>query len=108
MLSGEILMKNLMKAAGLAAAMATAGCVTVGRPFPTDKIAEIKTGKTTQAEIVAAYGHPYRTGLEDGDTTWTYMMYKVSPFTQSTKDLYVRFNADGTVKSYAFNTNDGN
>jgi hypothetical protein len=86
--------------------LATAGCVSVGRPFPTEQIKSIALGKTTQAEIEKSYGHPYRTGIEDGDATWTYVDEHLGIFGQPrTKDLYVRFNADGTVKSYAFNTN---
>lgn len=94
------------RAAALALALATAGCVTIGRQFPTDHIADIKIGKTTQTEISAAYGKPYRTGIEDGDTTWTYLRYHLTALGgETTDDLYIRFNADGSVKSYAFNTN---
>jgi len=39
-------------------------------------------------------------------THWTYLHYHFSIFgDQRTTDLYVRFNADHTVKSYALNTN---
>jgi len=101
-------MRTLTRAAALAVLAATAGCMTIGRPFPTDKISEIKLGKTTQADLTATYGHPYRTGVEDGDATWTYLLYRLSAFGEGkTRDLFVRFNADGTVKSYAFNTNEG-
>ncbi|HEX4049014.1 MAG TPA: outer membrane protein assembly factor BamE [Elusimicrobiota bacterium] len=94
------------RAAALGLILATAGCVTIGRQFPTGHIADIKIGKTTQAEISAAYGKPYRTGIEDGDATWTYLRYHFTALGgQTTDDLYVRFNADGSVKSYAFNTN---
>ncbi len=86
--------------------LATAGCVSIGRTFPSDGIKTIALGKTTQAQIETAYGKPYRTGIEDGDTTWTYVDDHVGVFsTPRTRDLFVRFNADGTVKSYAYNTN---
>lgn len=89
-----------------AAAAAATGCVSIGRPFPTYKVTSIVVGKTTQHDLVATYGQPYRTGVQDGDATWTYVDYRLSLLgEQQTSDLYVRFNADGTVKSYAFNTN---
>src|ERR1041384_8350867 len=92
--------------AAAVAAASLAGCMTVGRPFPTDKVATIAVGKTTQRDLIQTYGHPFRTGLQDGDTTWTYLNYHLSVLgEQETTDLYLRFNADGTVKSYAFNTN---
>lgn len=92
----------------LALAAAASGCMTIGRPFPAEHVRDIKVGKTTRDEIRAAYGEPYRTGIEDGDPTWTYLRYRLSVFSEEkTSDLYVRFNADGTVKSYAFNTNEG-
>ena len=98
--------KTLARAACGALLLATAGCVSVGRPFPTDRIKDIKLGKTTRADLTAAYGRPYRTGVEDGDETWTYVNERLALFgEQTTEDLYVRFNADGTVKSYSFNTN---
>lgn len=101
-------MKTLSRLLAVAVlAASAAACMTIGRDFPTDKIADIKIGKTTQAELTAQYGHPYRTGIEDGDATWTYLHYKLNVLGgEKTRDLYVRFNADGTVKSYAFNTNE--
>ncbi len=94
-------------AAVLALAAAAAGCASIGRPFPADQVRSIAAGKTTRDQVQAEYGRPYRTGLEDGDETWTYLDYKLSLFgPQRTRDLFVRFNADGTVKSYSFNSNE--
>ena len=85
---------------------AAAGCASIGRPFPTDKIKGIVLGKTTQSDIESSDGHPYRTGIEDGDVTWSYVDEHYAAFGEPrTTDLQVRFNADGTVKSYNFNTN---
>lgn len=83
-----------------------AGCISMGRPFDTEKVLQIHMGKTTQAEIKDLFGEPYRTGLDSGDLTWTYLNYHFGVLgQQDTTDLYVRFNSDGTVKSYSFNTN---
>jgi outer membrane protein assembly factor BamE (lipoprotein component of BamABCDE complex) len=90
-----------------AVAFAISGCMTMGRPFPADRIAAILIGTTTRDEIHAKFGEPYRTGIEDGDSTWTYLLYHFSAFNgEKTRDLYIRFDASDKVKSYAFNTND--
>jgi hypothetical protein len=91
-------------AAGLA--LLGTGCITMGRAFDTRLVPQLVIGKTTQADIQKQFGEPYRTGLENGDLTWTYLRYHFSVFgPQSTTDLYLRFNADHTLKSYALNSN---
>jgi hypothetical protein len=95
-----------MKAWLIFSALALTGCITMGRPFNTQQVPNIVIGKTTQADIQKTFGEPYRTGIESGDLTWTYLHYHLSAFgNQRTTDLYIRFNADHTVKSYALNTN---
>ena len=84
---------------------ALAGCATVGRDFPTHNVDQIRIGETTRAEIQTMFGEPWRTGVEDGKRTWTYGKYRWSAFGDAeTTDLVVRFNPDGTVSSYVFNT----
>ena len=90
----------------IAAAAALNACVTVGGEFNTDRVKTIAIGKTTQTDIEKNFGHPFRTGIDSGDMTWTYVDYYFSLFGgDRATDLLVKFNADGTVKSYAFNTN---
>lgn len=92
----------------IALAASLAGCVTVGRPFDLGQVPSITAGKTTQADLKAKFGEPIRTGSDSGDPSWTYLHYHLSLFNQpQTDDLVVRFNADGTVKSYTFNTTSG-
>lgn len=82
-------------------------CATVGRKFPVDPVSQIQIGETTQQDINAIFGTPWRTGLEDGRKTWTYGYYKYRLFgTTTTRDLVIRFDADGRVYSYTFNTSD--
>ena len=86
---------------------ALSGCMTLGRQFPTDAITKIHIGTTTRDNIRAEFGEPYRTGVEDGDPTWTYLLYRFTALGGNmTRDLYVRFDASGKVKSYAYNTNE--
>lgn len=96
---------QLLFTAGIA--LALAGCMTLGRPFPAERVAGLQVGKTTRDEVRAQFGEPYRTGVEDGDPTWTYLRYRFSAFApEQTSDLYIRFDAAGKIKSYAYNTNE--
>jgi outer membrane protein assembly factor BamE (lipoprotein component of BamABCDE complex) len=82
-----------------------AGCATVGKDFATHKVDEITVGETTRSDIQTMFGDPWRTGIEDGKRTWTYGKYRWSAFGDAeTTDLVVRFNPDGSVSSYVFNT----
>ncbi|WP_166256595.1 outer membrane protein assembly factor BamE domain-containing protein [Marinobacter salicampi] len=86
-------------------ALFVSGCANVGNEFPTRDIDQIKIGETTRADIEQMFGEPWRTGLEDGKRTWTYGKYRWSAFGDAeTTDLVVRFNEDGTVSSYVYNT----
>ena len=59
----------------------------------------------TRDQIRAIFGQPWRIGIEDGLRTWTYARYRYALFSAAeTEDLIVRFNAQGIVVSYSFNT----
>jgi outer membrane protein assembly factor BamE (lipoprotein component of BamABCDE complex) len=82
-------------------------CATVGRDFSAAKVFDIRIGETTQAQIRSLFGMPWRVGIEDGDRTWTYAIYRYSAFSETrTKDLVIRFNGQDVVKSYTFNSSD--
>lgn len=88
-----------------AALLFSAGCATVGRDFPADRVEKIRIGTTTKDEIRVMFGDPWRVGLEDGLETWSYGKYKYKMFSEKdAKDLVVRFRADNVVESYSFNT----
>lgn len=97
-------MKQAILAAGLA--LMTAGCATLGRNFDSGITARIQNGVTTQADLRSMLGAPDRVGVDDGDVTWTYLYSKVGIFrkNQEEKDLYLRFDASGKVKSFSFNS----
>lgn len=82
-----------------------AGCATVGHEFPAGQVSMIKIGETTQNDIRAIFGNPWRTGIEDGLRTWTYGIYEYSVFSDaSTEDLLIRFDKNGVVSSFVFNS----
>ena len=86
----------------LLAALAT-GCFSVGTPFETQRVAQIQVGSTTREQIRGQFGAPWRTGLEDGDETWTYGRYMYSLLAPArTADLKIRFDRHGVVSSYTF------
>jgi outer membrane protein assembly factor BamE (lipoprotein component of BamABCDE complex) len=82
-------------------------CATVGKDFAgRDTVKKIHTGKTTKLEILDMFGAPYRRGMEDSDETWTYVYWKFSLFgSKHAKDLYIRFDKNGSVLSYSYNNN---
>jgi len=81
-----------------------AGCISIGHDFDSNKVAQIQIGVTTQAEVRQMFGDPWRTGVDSGDVTWTYASYSASITGKAqAKDLVIRFDAHGVVKSYSYN-----
>ena len=80
-----------------------AGCFYQGRNFDISPVRNIRNDVTTQREIYADFGEPLRRGLENGLQTWVYCYqhYELGQLRES-KDLYVVFNKDNTVRSYSF------
>ena len=79
------------------------GCISYGRDFGTAPVKSIQTNVTTQKEIFGLFGEPARKGLDSGYETWTYSYhsYELGQL-RASKELYVVFNKDGTVRSYSF------
>ena len=83
------------------------GCspMTLGRDFPVDQVSSIEIGVTTRAEIQERFGAPWRTGIEDGMSTWTFGYYSYDFSGKGLgRDLMIKFNKAGIVRSYSFNT----
>jgi hypothetical protein len=77
----------------------------VGQAFPTRDVARIEIGETTHGDVRELFGEPWRTGLENGQRTWTYGDYRYSLFGPAqTRDLVIRFNPEGRVASYSFSS----
>jgi outer membrane protein assembly factor BamE (lipoprotein component of BamABCDE complex) len=89
----------------LLAAWALTGCVSAGHKFEAGNVPMLRVGETTQAEVREFFGPPWRTGLEDGQRTWTYGYYRYSLFAHPTAhDLVVRFDDAGRVDSYTYSS----
>jgi hypothetical protein len=53
------------------------------------------------------FGDPWRVGVENGQRTWTYGLYRYSVFAPArTRDLKIRFDSSGAVASYTFDSTD--
>ncbi len=83
---------------------ACASVLSVGREFPSPPRDAIRAGTTTKADLVKLFGEPTEVGIEDGDQAWRWIYFKKGNPDLS-KNLSVRFAADGTVKSYSFSSN---
>ncbi|MEX2224334.1 MAG: hypothetical protein WEG40_21325 [Candidatus Rokuibacteriota bacterium] len=93
--------------AGLVALALLAGCVSIkiGRDFPSPDAHWIVGGKSDRWALQRMLGEPYQVGLDSGDPTWRWLYVQRDAGGAVSKDLIVRFNADGIVKSYSFTSN---
>jgi outer membrane protein assembly factor BamE (lipoprotein component of BamABCDE complex) len=81
------------------------GCASAGRNFNVTGVSQLSIGQTAKSDVMALFGSPWRTGIEDGRETWTYGHYKYSLFSDAkTRDLVLRFDPSGKVVSYTFNS----
>ena len=86
--------------------IAASGCFSVGSNFSARPVRKIEKGVSTKAQVEEMFGEPFRTGLDDGYESWTYLYNQWILFSAPrSKDLYIVFNRDGTVRTYTYNTN---
>jgi len=83
---------------------ACASVFSTGRDFPSPARDTIRNGTTTRADLTRLFGEPTQVGIEDGDPTWTWLYFRKGDL-DLTKQLTVRFQPDGVVKSYSFSSN---
>ena len=83
----------------------SSGCASIGHEFPAGQISTIHIGETTQNEIYATFGKPWRTGIDNGMKTWTYGNYRYNLFSDhSAEDLVIKFDKRNIVAAFVFNT----
>lgn len=88
-------------------ALLLAGCggLKFGSDFPSPAKEMLVTGKTTKADLLRFFGEPHQVGLDTGDPTWAWTYARVSANLELTKQLTVRFDEKGLLKSYSFTSN---
>ena len=91
----------------LAVALIASACAALplGREFPSPDAAQIKVNVTDKAGLLSVFGEPYQVGLDSGDQTWRWFCAEYGVGGEASKDFTVRFNSNGTVKSYSFTSN---
>jgi hypothetical protein len=90
----------------LTAAAIIAGCALhAGQMFPSPESAQIIVNTSDKAALVRMFGEPYQVGLDSGDQTWRWFYAEHGVGSEASKDFTVRFNPNGTVKSYSFTSN---
>jgi hypothetical protein len=96
-------MKSSVLLGSMSCLLLCMACVSVGRNFSAEPIADLAVGKTTQAEVRETFGPPWRTGFEDGQRTWTYGHYRYSLFGPAyARDLVLKFDGGGVLRSYTY------
>lgn len=84
------------------------GCGTVGKNFSSDKVQNIQNNVTTQSEILDWFGVPFKEGMENTHTMWTYQFDKWYALTETqSKDLVILFDEKNMVKAYRFTSSIG-
>jgi hypothetical protein len=86
-------------------AAASACALRAGRVFPSPDPAQIVANVTDKAALQRLFGEPYQVGLDNGDQTWRWFYGEHTSGGEVSKDFTVRFNTNGTVKSYSFTSN---
>ena len=99
-------MKRSLALTVLTVVLLLTGCVSVGRDFPTPTQDIIKNGVTTGVELVQRFGSPTQVGIENGDQTWSWVYVRAGGLGQPlSKELHVKFDDRGVVKSYSYSSN---
>ena len=86
----------------IATLVAGSGGLKFGSDFPSPTKDMLIVGKTTKADLLRFFGEPHQVGLDTGDPTWAWTYAQVFTNQELSKQLTVRFDAKGAVKSYSF------
>ena len=86
----------------VAGLLAGCGGLKFGSNFPSPTRDMLVVGKTTRADLLRFFGEPHQVGLDTGDPTWAWTYARVLGSQELSKQLTVRFDERGTVKSYSF------
>ncbi len=79
------------------------GCGSMGKNFSSEKVQNIQNNVTTQSEVLDWFGVPFKEGIENTHTMWTYQFDKWNAFTETqSKDLVILFDENNIVKAYRF------
>ena len=86
----------------IATLLAGCGGLKFGTDFPSPTKETLVVGKTTKADLLRFFGEPHQVGLDTGDPTWGWTYVQAFTNQEFTKQLTVRLDERGAVKSYSF------
>jgi len=94
---------NRLTIFGFSILLFLAGCGTMGKDFNTSQVNNIQNHATSQSEILKNFGTPFKEGIENGLTMWTYQFDQYSALGSTrSKDLVILFDKKNIVNSYRF------
>jgi len=94
--------KRLAVVVIVAALLGGCGGLRFGSEFPSPTKDMLVVGKTTKPDLLRFFGEPHQVGLDTGDPTWAWTYAQVFTNQEVSKQLTVRFDGRGAVKSYSF------
>ena len=78
---------------------------TVGGNFDSSQLKNIRNDVTTQEEIFQKFGAPFKKGIENNQTMWTYQFDRWNALGPAqSKDLVILFDNKNIVKAYRYTT----
>ena len=84
-----------------------ASCGTVGENFNSSQVKSIQNNVTNQTEILDKFGLPFKEGVENGQTMWTYQFDKWNILGPAeSKDLVILFDEKNIVRAYRYTTSE--
>ena len=98
--------KIQLNTAGFITLFFLAACYgTVGNNFDSSQIKNIQSNVTSQKEIFERFGAPFKKGVENDQTMWTYQFDKWNAMGPAqSKDLVILFDNKNIVKAYRYTT----
>ena len=78
---------------------------TVGKNFDSSQLKSIQNNVTSQEEIFQKFGAPFKKGIENNQTMWTYQFDRWNALGPAqSKDLVILFDNKNIVKAYRYTT----
>ena len=98
--------KIQLNTAGFITLFFLAACYgTIGNNFDSSQIKSIQNNVTSQEEIFERFGAPFKKGVENDQTMWTYQFDKWNALGPAqSKDLVILFDNKNIVKAYRYTT----
>ena len=80
----------------------------IGKQFSTEHVASITIGKTTEKDIIAFLGDPWKTGISNGNVVYSYCYEEVvfqfdDSVERNGNTLIIEFDENNFVKNYYYN-----